>query len=381
VKKKSWAVIGRGIIGLTTAFRLLQAGYQVTLIGPSNRKGIASLAALGNFTAKGLLINDGSFAAVKLLGQSYLRRLVDDVESEVGNIIPKITGVFEVFQSQDDLARLRKRIYHNNFSSLLSFEILNSRQTNEKSHFLREYGNILENGGSLYYPDDFWVDPESLLTGLESAITKLGGFFIDRTVENIRPHSKGEIALSFSDHGIVANEVLVAAGVATNQILARASLFCFPLQESPGITIDVPASPNFSEAITVGRKGLRVWNSSIRFGSYDAEVELIDSTAIKTMDENGLISQIVNKAMNETALPRSIVQIKGSRSYTKDRLPIFGSFPAFSGFPELRIWLATAFHKTGFYLADFCGKNLIATLRNRPVHPLFNELSPRRFSG
>jgi glycine/D-amino acid oxidase-like deaminating enzyme len=173
----------------------------------------------------------------------------------------------------------------------------------------------------------------------------------------------------------------LATGISTNKILASAGLPEFPLFESPGVTFEAAAPEGITAAITAGRRGIRVWESTMKFGSYDFGDEKFDRSALKKLDANGFVSQVVNSVPTSSLKAGEIATIRGVRSFTKDRLPIVGSYVPFQGFPELRIWVATAFYKIGFYLADYCAQNLILALKNAPADPFFEEMSPQRLTG
>ncbi len=373
---KSWIVVGRGIIGLVAAYRLAKAGYQVTIIGPDTRNSIGSIAALGNFTAKGLVVSDNNILAARIAGQAYMLELAQELSDDTGASIPRLAGIYEPFESLEALKLLRKRIYHNNFSALNSFMILNAQELAERAAFFAARAEVLNFSGCLYYPNDFWLDPPSLLDCLEAAIRKRGGTILNDKVMAIEALAAGGMKAHLAGAQLVADDFLLAAGVATNQILEGSKLVPLPVAELPGVTIEASSTSAASVAITEARQGLVLWNGRLRFGSFDG-----NSGGQSEISKTPPFSHRSLAAVLKEESISQHTEIRGVRSYTRDRLPLFGPIWPFSSFPATRLWIGSAFYKVGYYLADYCARNLVNTLQNRPTDPFFSSMSPQRIDA
>jgi glycine oxidase len=162
-------VVGGGVIGMTSAFRLARDGWRVTLFDPTPGKGAtwaaAGMIAPGGEIAPGehenYLRQRGALAAWRTLANELL---------DVCNESPTIsqTGTLLVgFDSGDRRLVEQFDLVANEFG--VTGELV-TRDTHDS--FFESVSTRIRDGR--YYPDDAWVDPDQVMTILTRANELLG---------------------------------------------------------------------------------------------------------------------------------------------------------------------------------------------------------------
>ncbi|MEZ4742859.1 MAG: FAD-dependent oxidoreductase [Bdellovibrionota bacterium] len=372
-----WAVVGRGIVGLTCAYRLLQSGVKVVVFGPQFDIKKASSAAVGVSSVKGLIYPRKDLFAARLAGHYFLWELLLELEAlDVGSV-GRIQGVFELITDEVEKFRVQKRVFGNNLSQLFDKNYLEHRCFVD-SEFLSEIYKDCPYNGAFSYPSDYWFDPEGLLITLEKAILKLGGQLVDTKVDRILPADHSPISKQYivelecheaqeKYRKDLFHSVLLAVGVSTNEILNRSNLTSFPLKEAKGFSLkaDILGFPN--GALKQGKRSLAVYDQTIRFGSIES-YELAESSKENIFDEEQIHLKFKN--LLETEFKISSVRLNNSkllsgiRVVCEDRLPIFGSYNPFVDKSGYKLWVASGFYKNGFFLSDYCARYLQSIVRH-----------------
>lgn len=200
-------IIGGGIIGLATAWRLAQRGLKVA-VWDARR-----LGAEASWAGAGMLAPGGEMEARTWWGDLAMDSLgqypefVRQLEEESGiQIDYRRCGALEVAATEEEWAKLQDRA---------------RRQG--------AWGIRSENAGGnrLFYPDDAAVDPRDLLRALREVCERRGvRFREEQRVQEIVAHS-GQVVCP--EHAEVA---VLAAGAWSSQILIRVDGTELPLDRS-----------------------------------------------------------------------------------------------------------------------------------------------------
>ncbi len=215
------AIIGGGVVGLSTALGLLQAGRQVTVLDGSD----------GDFRA-----SQGNFGLVWLQGKGadfapYAELTRDAVAAWPGfaAMLRDLTGTdlaldqsggFEFFTHQAELgefaAALERQQAH--LGNRFGHEIISG---DELRRIHPEIGRAVV--GATFCPLDGHVNPLRLLRALRSAVTALGGRLIaDAPVSGIAAAAGGGFDLTLQSgerHG--AERVVLCAGLGATSLAAQ----------------------------------------------------------------------------------------------------------------------------------------------------------------
>jgi len=400
-----WAIVGRGVISLTSALRLLESGADVDIYAPATNEHQASSAAVGISTIKGLLESNKLLFDAKIKGHFSLFGLIRELLEE--NSSPEILklGVFELFQNEEERKYLQKRIFHHSFSNLFDYKLYNKEQTKTKSNLAEKISDNWNLYGSYFYPSDFSFDPLLHLKLLELKIIRLGGRFIDCLVSKVLLETDCE---KFSIATLPTNlstsldqpqktsvfkgyeQVLLACGPGTNKVLERSKMRTFPLSYSKGSTFrNKTILPDGS--IKQGRDSLLIRSGYMSFGSIEEPKksnEKNQSHPKKNLPiekkesayrQNLLATRLLKLFNIEESSIGQTTETKRERVKTADLFPVFGKYQPIVDKPGYNLWVATGFHKSGFFLSDYCAQSLVKIEKGVKVDSFFSMSSPKRF--
>lgn len=368
---KTLGIVGRGLAGLSLAFRGLQAGFKVTLLGPKQLPESASRAAQGIVCNKGLLIGEQDLFQGKLIGQSQLSKFIDEIEKVAHVKIPRLwnQGVLEPYFDRDDYRQITDRAYHQRFTGCFRTRHTNifPRQT-PKDLFLKPPLGFLQ------YLADGWFDVEFLLDALENFLQKNGVPIVEDFVLKVEPNAQDNGARLLLTHTILDFDVTV---------LANGYGMVQTIKESPLVPLDFyPVSGRILRGKikslypdTVFKKGaasLAIYQSYLRCGSTShrsVENHLNESQA----DFQELMNLIQGKfglALSSNAF-EELDLLWGIRVRTQDRSPVVGLLP-FKG-KSCGVYMCGGLYKNGLQLSDICAQIVISQICN--VAPPFPELA------
>jgi len=183
---KSSIVVGGGIIGLLSAYRLAQAGFSVDLFDPQLAKG-ATFAAAG-MLAPGGEITSGEQAQylVQLKSTPAWQLLSRELESICGEKI-QIHQVGTLLLGWDNAD---KRLVQQHLELATEFKACASTVDRDSNSTMFNYISPRINEGILLQ-DDAWVDPDQVITALLRALEKLQVNLRSECVEEVVPASHG----------------------------------------------------------------------------------------------------------------------------------------------------------------------------------------------
>jgi len=131
--KQRVVVVGRGIIGLSVAHRLVKAGFKdIVICGLKNNIGFASSAAIGLSTVRGARLSRAPLFEAKLLGHSLFSRWLTEISKDSNSDIPFRLGTFESFGSIPEFQKISQRIYNREFRGLSDIELLSYEELSSK---------------------------------------------------------------------------------------------------------------------------------------------------------------------------------------------------------------------------------------------------------
>jgi glycine oxidase len=202
------AVIGGGVIGLATAWRLAQRGLRVTLIERGRVGEEASGAAAGMLAPYAEATNRGPFSD---LGQASLARyaaFVDELKSETTLDAELIrTGLLRVAEGDEGELQLR--------ATFGAMREMGSNAEWIECTALRqlEPGLSVDVTAAIFSPTEWQLDPRRLTRALSVASAKAGVRILEKTEVIGFEASAGKVAAVKTLAGsIAADRVLLASG-------------------------------------------------------------------------------------------------------------------------------------------------------------------------
>lgn len=377
-KTKKFAIIGRGISGLMCAIRMFEDGFQnIQIYGPEEKDGVASYAATGVFSTKGLVLARQALFKMKILGHKNHLNLVRELEKKSGIKIPRHMGSWEVFRDAKHYQSLRERIYHGDFTGCFSLKVLNRVQCKENSRLLREMEQKRDPDfflGAFFYRNDGWFHPHCFMQSLENLVKRYNIKIYNTRIHEIdltREKSfqlKGEGGLTFhSDHLLLAN------GAGIIGLLKKMGLVKTPLQLVPGQTISGHTSLESKECFRVRKKGFVAYDHEFKFGSVDHEKNQKISPSQLEIGRKCLLDEL-SQEFRLVPCQERVKTHFGYRVVSKDRRPVLGPVPVFDG--RAKAWMFTGLYKNGYELVDQLSLEFVSMLNNEE-NP--NSFSPARF--
>lgn len=350
---KKITIVGRGVIGLASAFELARRGHKVDVVGPEETSGVASYAAVGISTIKGLRVARDDFFREKIAGHRSFLGLINQISRVSKLKIPAVLGVKECFADVNQYQKLRERIYHGEFTGCFKSEVHNLgqiRTSKALAAHLRQSSLL----GAFYYPEDLWFHPRFFLESLDLAVRKLGGTIITEKVEKIALHPNGQFRLEGLKNQFSCDELVVACGASTPGLIKNLSSVKFPFVTVSGQTLVAPNFPRAQATFSVGRKGLSMYGSEIRYGSIDyAKNHIPNEQNLMTGKANLLNELRENFTLDFSS--NEVISLWGVRLAIKDRRPVIGQLPC-NG--RGKLWISCGYHKSGYNFAGIAARTL-----------------------
>lgn len=375
-QNKNWLIIGQGIIGLTLAYRMLQSGFKVTLLSPPNSKPEASLAAQGVLSSKGLLKARNSLFRAKLEGQGMLFNLAESLEAEVKQKVERIYGASEIFATEKEYTNLLQRIYHHEFLGLIHSEVIASKDFKKGSLEAAISGkrDIL---GAFHYPRDGWVSPDDFIRSLKLAVRERSAKLLEGTAIKIIPGDCGLEVITSEQKKLVFDEVIVASGHKSFELLKTSGIRDIPFVKVPGQVITINNVDLPSGVLKQGRRSLAIYGGKLRYGSTDLRQKGI-KFPLEYDEKKAILTNEISKLLKSNRLePHKVLY--GERLKVSDRMPLLGEYKC-GIFKQKSIWLATGFYKNGYQLADLSAHFLVDVFLGKKTKKYMDDFDPNRFS-
>ncbi len=411
-KNLNIAVIGAGIIGLSTALWLQRSGHQVHLIDPNPPGAGTSFGNAGVFAdfarlplsklktmcqIPGMLLDEESPLSIQgryvptmlpyglgyvkaCLPENYLRgchALTEllKVAPEADNVLLKASGAIELVRSNGSLALLgtkegfqktkdgpmQERIEHD-----VSVEFLTPDQVHELEPGLADF-----HAGGVYYPNSrHTVNPGGICQKYAEYFQQNGGIVLQEDVVHIDPDG-ASIKIETSARHLTAGRLVMAAGVASRYLLEPLGIK-IPLVSERGYHLELePGDQGLSRPVswldksiflTPMLNGLRVAGT--------AEFAYADSPP-----DNKRIQHLLKFAKNMLGgQPDIKSRWVGSRPSTPDSLPVIGPSEKYPN-----IMLAFGHGHVGLTLSSITGRLISQHLNGEKTSVDLSLFSSSRF--
>lgn len=353
----SIAIIGRGIIGLSTALAVAEAGWQVTVIAPAHWPSQASTAAQGLSVTKGLTAARSPLFAAKLAGAAHLAEWIQEVEQKSGRRIAKIIGqILEPFSDNTAKENILQRVYGQT-------EGISADQMVVTGDFLR-------------YPGDMWVSMPDLLSALTEAAIRVGVRFSEEVVTTVTYIPADQhFMLHTNTEPLLADEVIVAAGAFSNALIGsrRPDLMQVCAR---GVIAKQPIDSEMERVLLFGKRSIVMANGIVRY----CAAELPEETA---GDDNfkdaalSLVSELRQAAGKSVALPAQDVKKmevdQGLRGKLKHMHPAVGPID----WGGHRLFVNIGHHKNGLQFARDAARSLVDQLTQKEVSKPWDQFIPK----
>lgn len=210
----SAAVAGSGIIGLSSAWRLAQSGWQVTVYDQADLSSEASWAGAGMLSPGGEVEADSPLAALAIESRQLYPEFIKEIKEASGAEIDyQECGSLELAYSSEELAALEGKGARQAALGIASKPVT-------ANHIAQFWPRIQREGlaGARFYPGDALVNPRELLASLRIACERAGVVF--------RPHCAVTGAELSGDFIVVHNPpllekfdlIVIAAGAWSSSI-------------------------------------------------------------------------------------------------------------------------------------------------------------------
>lgn len=348
-------VVGTGIVGLTTAWELLRRGFSVAIVGPRGRKrkGQATLAAGGMLSvfseieAKHTAERIAVETSERVLAHRLWYSLMGQLSEAAGRQLELVQGTWVI-------------------GSVAEHAVLGTIAATARQH-----GHPAEHhmapivpglrpsvavASALWLPTEYSLDVSVLMDILTDVIdSHPDSDWQHEWATCLTVDQSGNPAIVCDDIRIVADRIVLAAGVGIPKLLAGSGLevnvptilagrgtgLVLRATHSVRCTIRTP-NRDFScgTHMVPLYAGLTYLGATNRFQSESASV------TDATLDEVMTLIHDATTGFDSRLEDAQLVEVRvGHRPYTLDRLPVVG--PA----PDARILLATATYRSGVLLA------------------------------
>jgi D-amino-acid dehydrogenase len=410
-EKKHIAVIGAGIIGLSSALWLQRAGYKVTIIDrdePGLATSYGNAGVLAGFARlpftrfsmlckiPGMLIDNDSPLSLaghylpNLIpyGWSYfkscfrykqMRHALTELQSKTfeadqvllnetgGHSLIRSEGSLGLYANQDSIDKALKGEIKERRGQGVNIELLNASMIKEMEPHLESFY-----AGGIYYPDTrFTVSPIELSRCYARHFLKHGGRILRERVNFINT-SDQDIQIQTSLQLLQFDHLVIAAGVASKQLATQL-----------GLKIPLVSERGYHLTVDAGEKKLSrpiAWlDNSVFLAPMEDGIRLAGTAEFA--DENaspdyGRIACMKRHAHtmlgNDSSFTSTWV---GSRPSTPDSLPIIGPLPN-----EPRVTLAFGHGHLGLTLSAITGQLVSEIVQGTETSIDLEAFSPSRFS-
>ncbi len=345
-------IIGAGIIGVSCAWRLAQAGARVTVFERNAPGSEASQAALGVLTFHTNPEMPAEFEKLRRLSADLYSGMIDELaEVTEDRVRYGAGGELVVALTETDLAEIES-VYAVNSELGIQAE----RATPEECRLLEPSVNP-NICGAVFFPDDGWVDNTALTFAIVRATEKAGAVLVRANVDTVESAAGRATGVRCAGETHSADWVVLAAGCWSGQIRGVPQL---------------PVTPVRGQALSVaGRSVRRVITSPRGYvvpkgdgqTMVGATVEYVGFDASNTLGGLAEISQAGLEISPALGTAEFLGAWAGLRPGTPDNVPFIGPF---GELPNLIA--ATGHFRNGILLAPITASLVTAVVMGeRPV--------------
>ena len=392
-RPKHIAIIGRGVVGLTTAWKFASEGALVTVFGSRDEPGMASLAAVGHVGLKGGIVKAGEEDkskpgyVLKAKGLEAFESWLKKLEADTGKAIWHQKGFREYYQTRDEREAIFKRVFANRINHQGTWG--NVKEVEEVEEAVSKPG-FKHSRGYFLYPKDLCVAPKGLLCALEAYIQAKSGQLVETLVKTLKLGKNQNIKILGNDSKALGSfeAVVVASGAFANPHLDAWGISPAKIKKSVGWKASVARGqgslPAFSGPDSIveirGEQGCPclleirkvrplVWKKGVVETSFKQDPVPLEP---EPYSEPNAAQGVEGELLGQLREVR-----KGVRFETKDQAPLVGSFSGANLGPHF--CLNICHHKSAFVTAlpsayirwkEICGE---------PLKSWQSALNPARF--
>ncbi len=204
----SIAIAGGGIIGLSTAWRLAQRGFRVSVFDQGTMGGEASWAGAGMLAPGGEMDEPSELASLALESRRLYPRFIRELETESGLAIDfQELGALDLAYTADELALLEARAARQAAMGIVSKQVSPARVA---AFWPRVRKEGLE--GARFYAGDGLVNPREVVIALCAVCRKLDVRLLQNvTVQRIQDRSAC-VQVTTSEGSETYDAALIASG-------------------------------------------------------------------------------------------------------------------------------------------------------------------------
>ncbi|MDR3707983.1 MAG: glycine oxidase ThiO [Capsulimonadaceae bacterium] len=362
-------VVGGGIVGLSTAWRLSQTGLSVAVVEKSRPGSEASSAAAGMLAPYAEATNRGPFSE---LGRASLERyagFVDELKRET-TLDPELirTGLLRVAEGVEGEATLRET-----YAAMLE---MGSRAEWIGDKALHEVEPALSPDvtAAIYSPTEWQVDPRRLIQALAVAVAANGGAILERTeVTGFTLAGSRVTGVRTTTGEILCDRVLLAGGSWNAGLLALLGVEIGVRPVRGQIACVGPLYPMPLRHTVYSHNGYLVPRSNGRVLVGSTEDEAGFDSRPSAGGIAGILGRGVALAPMLSSAPVESVWA-GLRPLSPDRMPVLGRVGQWPN-----AFVAAGHFRNGILLAPITSE-LMTTLITTGQAPIDPAFSPARFS-
>ncbi len=372
------AIIGGGLAGLVTAWRVGQGGADVTVIDPAPGSGASNVAGGMLAPVSEAWFGEENRLALDVASHALWRDFARELEADSGVEIGfRTEGTIQFAFNQDDLRALART---RDFQLSLGLDAieLSGAQVRELEPLLSP--NVL---GASLVKSDHSVDNRALVVALIAACQANNVEFVNERVTGIEfeTDSVGRRAHAVrTDRQLISAErVVIAAGAWSSKILGAESLGVRPMMgEILRVAPRNGTSPTITHTIRGSVRGFPVYlvpriNGEIVIGATELETGFdIEPTA-------GGIFQLLRDAREVfpyLSEMRIVELMGGLRPGSPDNAPLLGPMADCLG-----LYAATGHYRNGVLLTPATGDVMRAYLTDTAIPEYARAFTPSRFTS
>lgn len=371
-------IIGGGLAGLVTAWRVAQAGAEVTVIDPAPGSGASDVAGGMLAPVSEAWFGEEDRLALDLTAHALWPSFARELEAASGMSIGfRTEGTIQFAFNQDDLRALSQTREFQLSLGLDAIE-LTGTQVRELEPLISP--NVV---GASLVRSDHSVDNRALVVALITACQGEGVDFIKERALEVDflngPTGKKVSGVRTDQQSIMATHVVIAAGAWSSQILGGQTLGIRPIMgEILRVAPRGSSTPMISHTIRGTVRGFPVYlvprlNGEIIIGATQLETGFdVEPTA-------GGVFQLLRDAREVfpyLSEMRIVEVLAGLRPGSPDNAPLMGPMSNAEG-----LFAATGHYRNGVLLTPATGDVMSAYLTNKQVPQYASAFAPGRFTS
>ena len=226
--------------------------------------------------------------------------------------------------------------------------------------------------GGLYSKTEAHVRPESFTRGLAGYLERQGATLLEESEVIGLARRRDDWVIRLQESEVLADRVLVAAGVWSDRILANVGVR-LNLLAGKGYSITYEDSPRVIRGplyLSEAHAGVTPFDSALRIGG-TLELTGIDSVLRKPRLD--AIRRAVSLYLGSEGWDRGGVEWAGLRPVAPDGLPVIGEIPGYEG-----LYVATGHGMVGMTMSTSTGAALASVILTERQNPLLEAFTPRR---